>query len=108
MSFVSAHVLDAGAGTPAAGIEVLLATEDGRHLASAVTDADGRVTDLGPDTLPPGDYSVTFATGRYFADHDRAGFYPRVEVTFTVAQGQPHYHIPLLLSPYAYTTYRGS
>ena len=108
MSYVSAHVLDAGAGRPAAGIEVQLATADGRRLASAVTDADGRVSDLGPDRLPPGDYSVTFATGPYFAAQAVGGLYPRVAVTFTVAKDEQHYHIPLLLSPYSYTTYRGS
>jgi 5-hydroxyisourate hydrolase len=58
--------------------------------------------------LDPGDYRVVFATGAYFADRGQETFYPRVTVSFTVAAGQSHYHVPLLLSPYAYTTYRGS
>ena len=108
MSLVSAHVLDASAGAPAAGVEVRLSTTEGRELATAVTDADGRVTELGPATLPVGTYRVLFATGRYLADRDQPAFYPQIEVSFTVTEGEPHYHIPLLLSPYSYTTYRGS
>ena len=108
MSFISAHVLDAGAGIPAADVEIRLNAADGTALGAAQTDADGRVGELGPDTLPPGDYSVVFGTGKYFAARGQDCFHPVVEVRFTVAAGQPHYHIPLLLSPFAYTTYRGS
>jgi 5-hydroxyisourate hydrolase len=108
MSFISAHVLDALAGTPAPGVAVRLETVGGNTLGTAVTDADGRVADLGPDRLDPGDYQVGFATGEYFAGRGQETFYPSVAVTFTVAAGQSHYHVPLLLSPYAYTTYRGS
>jgi 5-hydroxyisourate hydrolase len=108
MSFISAHVLDALAGRPAPGVTVRLQTDGGQTLGTAVTDADGRVGDLGPDVLDPGDYRVVFATGAYFADRGQETFYPRVTVSFTVAAGQSHYHVPLLLSPYAYTTYRGS
>lgn len=79
---------------------------DGAVIASGRTDDDGRLA-LGPDTLPDGDYTVAFATGAYFARHEVATFYPSVTVTFTVA-GLPHYHVPLLLSPFAYSTYRGS
>jgi 5-hydroxyisourate hydrolase len=108
MSFISAHVLDALAGRPAAGVAVRLEADGGATLGTAVTDADGRVGDLGPDRLDPGDYRVVFATGEYFGGRGQQSFYPSVAVTFTVAAGQSHYHIPLLLSPYAYTTYRGS
>ncbi len=108
MSYLSAHVLDAGAGRPAAGVEVLLATAAGDSLASAETDADGRAHQLGPDHLAPGDYRVSFASGAYYAGRGIDCFYPRVTVEFTVVAGQAHYHIPLLLSPYSYTTYRGS
>lgn len=108
MSFVTAHVLDAAAGAPAAGVEVRLTAVDGQELGLAVTGADGRVAELGPQTLLPGDYRVTFATARYFDCHGLDAFYPRVEVVFTATEGERHYHIPLLLSPYAYTTYRGS
>jgi 5-hydroxyisourate hydrolase len=108
MSFISAHILDALAGTPASGVAVRLETQDGEMLGDAVTDADGRVSDLGPDRLESGDYQVHFATGEYFAGKGQDTFYPFVVVNFTVAAGQAHYHVPLLLSPYSYTTYRGS
>jgi 5-hydroxyisourate hydrolase len=108
MSHLSAHVLDAAAGVPAVGVAVELATETGEVIAATTTDGDGRVGDLGPDRLEPGHYQVTFGSGAYFAGRDTDCFYPRVTVVFTVAAGQAHYHVPLLLSPYSYTTYRGS
>lgn len=108
MSHLSAHVLDAAAGVPAAGVRVQLNSATGHPMASAVTGADGRVTTLGPDRLKPGSYQVTFGSGDYFAGRGVDCFYPSVTVLFTVAVGQPHYHVPLLLSPYSYTTYRGS
>jgi 5-hydroxyisourate hydrolase len=108
VSFISAHVLDALAGTPARGIAVRLETQAGETLGDAVTDTDGRVSDLGPDRLETGNYQVRFATGDYFAGNGQETFYPFVAVNFTVAPGQAHYHVPLLLSPYSYTTYRGS
>ena len=108
MSYISAHVLDASAGVPAQGVSVRLADEAGTVIAEAVTDADGRVGDLGPDRLDPGDYSVTFGSGDYFAARQVASFHPSVSVLLHRGGGPGHYHIPLLLSPYAYTTYRGS
>lgn len=108
MSFLSAHVLDAAAGLPAAGVAVDLRSGAGDLLASAVTDNDGRVGDLGPDRLDAGTYAVTFGTGAYFAGRDTECFYPEVTVRFAVVAEQAHYHVPLLLSPYSYTTYRGS
>jgi 5-hydroxyisourate hydrolase len=108
MSLISAHVLDAGEGVPAAGIEVTLASESGDQVAAGVTDADGRVGELGPDLLTPGQYRITFATAPYFTAQGRAAFFPLVTVSFTVVEGEAHYHVPLLLSPYSYTTYRGS
>jgi 5-hydroxyisourate hydrolase len=108
MSHLSAHVLDAASGTPAAGVAVQLATAAGEVIASATTNSDGRVGDLGPDRLESGDYQVTFGSGDYFAGRGIACFYPSVTVLFTVDADQPHYHVPLLLSPYSYTTYRGS
>lgn len=104
---LSTHVLDASRGTPASGVAVRLATTDGHDLASAVTDADGRVRELAAE-LPAGDYRLTFATGEYFAANGQQGFYPEVVVTFTVTDPGQHHHVPLLLSPYAYSTYRGS
>lgn len=108
MSHLSAHVLDAAAGAPAGEVTVELADASGTLIASALTDADGRVADLGPDHLEPGDYQVTFGSGAYFAGRGIECFYPSVTVLFTVAAGQSHYHVPLLLSPWSYTTYRGS
>ena len=103
---LSTHVLDASRGTPAAGVAVRLTTTGGQELAAAVTDADGRVRELG--ALTAGDYRLTFATGEYFAANGQQGFYPEVVVTFTVTDPGQHHHVPLLLSPYAYSTYRGS
>ncbi len=108
MSYVTAHVLDATAGQPAEGITVQLFTGGGDPIASAVTNSDGRVPELGPDSLESGNYRIEFGTGEYFAIKDQATFYPRVSIDFTVVAGQAHYHVPLLLSPFAYSTYRGS
>lgn len=110
MSHLTTHILDATAGVPAAHVAVTLHRhEDGgavSAVASGFTDADGRLA-LGPDLLEPGMYALTFATGAYFADRGVDTFYPLATVTFTVAD-RPHYHVPLLLSPFAYSTYRGS
>jgi 5-hydroxyisourate hydrolase len=109
MSYITTHVLDATAGRPAAGVAVtLLAIPTGDRVASGVTDADGRVTDLGPDRLEPGRYRIDFGTGDYFAGRGQDTFYPQVSITFSVSADQAHYHVPLLLSPFAYSTYRGS
>jgi 5-hydroxyisourate hydrolase len=108
VSYISAHVLDAAAGVPAAGVAVRLTGADGTAVAESVTDSDGRVGDLGPERLDPGVYQVTFGSGDYFAGRRVDSFHPQVSVLFTVAADQAHYHIPLLLSPYSYTTYRGS
>ena len=76
---------------------------------TAATDADGRVTDLGPDRLEPGDYRVTFGTGDYFAGRGSGhASTPASSCGSPSPRGRAHYHVPLLLSPYSYTTYRGS
>lgn len=106
MSTVTTHVLDTARGRPAAGVQVRLeAIRDGKAdvLASAVTDDDGRVASLGPDDLEAGTYRLVFDTASY-----NQGFFPEVGITFTVADPAQHYHVPLLLSPYSYSTYRGS
>jgi 5-hydroxyisourate hydrolase len=108
VSYISAHVLDASAGVPAVGGSVRLADGTGTVIAESMTDADGRVGNLGPERLDPGEYSVTFGSGAYFAGRQIASFHPSVSVLFTAVADQGHYHIPLLLSPYSYTTYRGS
>ena len=111
MSTLSTHVLDAASGAPAGGMRVTLEhrEEDGRWspLGDGVTDADGRVRDLAPGGLVTGTHRLVFVTGDYFTATGQAGFYPEVSVTFTVTD-ERHYHVPLLLSPYAFSTYRGS
>jgi len=108
VSYVSAHVLDAAAGRPAQGVSVRLESEAGDLLGTATTDADGRVGDLGPDALDSGAYRVVFGSGDYFVRSGTPSFHPEVVVVFRTESEQGHYHIPLLLSPYSYTTYRGS
>jgi 5-hydroxyisourate hydrolase len=103
---LSTHVLDTSAGRPAAGLRVRLEAADGTVLAEAVTDADGRVGALASD-LPPDDLRLRFDTGGWYAARGEATFYPEVVVAFTVAAGE-HHHVPLLLSPFGYSTYRGS
>lgn len=109
MSSCSTHVLDAANGAPAAGMAVHLGGPRGLAdgtVEHAVTDADGRVrfeTDLAP-----GAYTLTFETGEWFAAADRSTFFPVVGVMFAVEEGRAHDHVALLLSPYSYTTYRGS
>jgi 5-hydroxyisourate hydrolase len=100
VSQVTTHVLDTALGRPAAGVAVTL-EQDGGVLARGTTDPDGRVGDLGPDRLDPGTYRLRFDTA------DRSAFFPEVLVVFVVEDGD-HLHVPLLLSPHGYTTYRGS
>jgi 5-hydroxyisourate hydrolase len=104
---ISTHVLDATTGRPAAGIAVRLSRSDagGWHdVVAAVTDADGRVARLAAEPVA-GVYRLTFQTGDYLAGE---GFYPEVVITFRVSDPAAHHHVPLLLSPFAYSTYRGS
>ncbi|MEM8865896.1 MAG: hydroxyisourate hydrolase [Planctomycetota bacterium] len=112
---ITTHILDTAAGRPAAGVQVTLyrasATDDNAwdELATGRTDADGRVTDLvAPGTLDTGDYRLSFNVAAYFSANSRPSFYPSVTIDFTVAAADEHYHVPLLLSPYGYSTYRGS
>lgn len=100
MSQVSTHVLDTALGRPAAGIAVAL-EHDEAVVARGTTDRDGRIADLGPDRLQPGTYRLRFDTA------DLSAFFPEVLIAFVVADGD-HLHVPLLLSPHGYTTYRGS
>jgi 5-hydroxyisourate hydrolase len=116
---LSTHVLDATAGRPAADVPVRLERRgpDGWSPAGAgQTGADGRLRlDGGPGFGPgigpgfePGVYRITFGSGAYFAARGTASFYPEVTVTFEMTSEGGHYHVPLLLSPFAYSTYRGS
>ena len=106
MSVVTTHVLDAVTGRPASGVAVRL--EGPGMTAEERTDDDGRVRELGPARLDPGTYRVVFATGDWFAAQGRDTFYPEVVIAITVDDPEQHLHVPLLLSPYAYSTYRGS
>jgi 5-hydroxyisourate hydrolase len=114
VSAITTHVLDTARGTPAAGVPVRLERVPGsgagpEEIGRASTDADGRVRDLGPERLRPGTYRLVFDTAEYFASLDqRDWFFPEVTVTFTADGAATHYHVPLLLSPFGYTTYRGS
>lgn len=114
MTRITTHVLDTSRGRPAAGIEVRLEDAAGRELARAATDADGRIGRFplaAGEEIQAGTYLLRFATGAYLADDaggSRTAFYPEVAITFSVAAGEEHYHVPLLLSPYGYSTYRGS
>jgi 5-hydroxyisourate hydrolase len=103
MPTLSTHVLDTARGRPAAGVPVRLHGPSGDVLADGVTDDDGRVGSLGAE-LGAGTYTLRFDVAAYQPD----GFYPEVAVTFAVAEGERHYHVPLLLSPFGYSTYRGS
>ena len=128
MSTVSTHVLDTALGQPAAGVAVRLerAGDASAPVAEGVTDANGRVSalgpggqgqqgpddqrvsDRGPDGRAPGTYRLAFGTGAYFSRDGRRAFHPEVTVTFLIEAGGGHYHVPLTLSPFAYSTYRGS
>jgi 5-hydroxyisourate hydrolase len=112
MSGITTHVLDTSLGKPAVGLAVQLSVREGGHLrelARSVTDADGRVrqfTTNGP--LSEGTYQLTFETAAYFLATQRGTFFERVTLEFSVASATEHYHVPLLLSPFGYTTYRGT
>ncbi len=113
MSAITTHVLDTSRGLPAAGIAVTLEVRDGsawRSVGSGLTDADGRARALVPaaQALRAGVYCLTFATGPWFAAQGTSAFYPEVRITFEVTDAAQHHHVPLLLSPFGYSTYRGS
>jgi 5-hydroxyisourate hydrolase len=114
MSTISTHVLDITLGRPAVGVRIILEQVDDAGVVVSLgvgeTDGDGRLRDLLPPGQPlaPGDYRLRFDVGQYFAAARRESFYPSVMVEFTVTGATAHYHVPLLLSPYGYSTYRGS
>jgi len=114
MSAITLHVLDTARGRPASGVRVLLEqrANDGQWLSigSGATDGDGRLRTLYPEGRPllQGVYRLTFDTARYFESQATGAFYPEVVVVFETAPGETHYHVPLLLSPFGYSTYRGT
>lgn len=110
---LTTHVLDTATGRPAAGLAVRLERrdeEDGfKPLASGITNADGRITDLClPALFEAGVYRLTFDTGAWYAVRGEATFYPEASIVFEVTAPDEHHHVPLLLSPFGYSTYRGS
>lgn len=105
MSRLSTHVLDTSTGKPAAGVRVRVFDSAG-EMASALTDKDGRCSSLLPEgnTLTPGNYRLVFDVAGYF----ESGFYSEVVISIVVRDAAAHHHVPLLISPFGYTTYRGS
>jgi len=113
MSGITSHVLDTSRGRPASGVPVVLEIreESGwREIGRALTDGDGRVRQILPVGSAPttGIYRLTFAIETYFRTEGIEGFYPEASIVFHVRDANQHYHVPLLLSPYGYSTYRGS
>jgi 5-hydroxyisourate hydrolase len=114
MSPITTHVLDTARGRPAEGVAVVLEHCPGGaswvEVARGLTNADGRIATLLTDgaALAAGVYRLRFATADYFAALGVRGFYPEVQVQFLIDHPAGHYHVPLLLSPYGYSTYRGS
>ena len=114
MSAITTHVLDTAKGRPAAGVPVVLEqrTGDGQwtRIGKGATDADGRLRTLLPDGAPlaVGVYRLVFDTRRYFDAQSTRTLYPSIVIVFETATGESHYHVPLLLSPNGYTTYRGT
>ncbi|KAF8807838.1 Hydroxyisourate hydrolase [Phlegmacium glaucopus] len=124
---ITCHVLDSSTGKPASGVMIRLEVyqhENGLDifypLAKGITNSDGRCLDLLPsrgseeatreksDLVAGQTYKIVFKTKEYFEHTHRKSFYPWVEITFVIENPEDHYHIPLLISPYAFTTYRGS
>lgn len=112
MSGISTHILDVSIGRPAADVPVVLERADGQHwltCASTMTDADGRCPALlVPEKVIAGRYRITFEVAAYFNASKQQSLYPEISVTFNVLAGERDYHIPLLLSPFSYSTYRGT
>jgi 5-hydroxyisourate hydrolase len=113
MSPITTHVLDTRLGRPAAGVAVTLEKLDAagvwQSIASGATNDDGRAASLlGSSPLAPGRHRITFDVGAYFQQQQVEHFYPSVTVDFEIVDPAQHYHVPLLLSPFGYSTYRGS
>ena len=107
MTHLSTHVLDAVTGKPAVAVPVTLTDAAGGLVTQSVTDEDGRIVGLAPGDLS-GVYRLTFDTAAYFATQGIVGFYPEIVIAFEITDPAGKYHVPVLLSPYAYSTYRGS
>jgi len=105
---ISTHILDTHLGKPATDVVVRLFAEDGRLIREAKTNADGRVSDFGMTEFKVGAYSLEFFTSAYFEGLGLETFFPKAVIHFYVKDASQHFHIPLLISPFAYSTYRGS
>ena len=110
---ITTHAIDTALGVPAVGLSVALSQKqadgDWAVLGASATGRDGRISDWGqPIDQIPGVYRLTFDTGAYYSRQDQAGFYPEVHVVFELANHLENYHLPLLVSPFGYSTYRGS
>jgi 5-hydroxyisourate hydrolase len=111
MSRITTHVLDTALGRPASGLRVRLDRVDGgktEEIASARTDPEGRVRDWSAQGVSPGRYRLVFETGEWFRAAGRESLYPEVVIHVELSGSEPHYHIPLLLAPFGYSTYRGT
>ena len=114
MSAITTHVLDTSTGRPAAGVRITLERADPgglfRIVGGGTTDRDGRCRELLPEnaTHEAGTFRLRFETAAYYATMNTTSFFPVVEITFSVRDAAQHYHVPLLLSPFGYSTYRGS
>jgi len=113
MSAITTHVLDTSRGRPAIGVEVILQIRSGqewKQLGAAVTDANGRCNTLtvADNTIEPGTYRLLFKIGPYYHAQHVETFYGEIPIVFEALHPETHYHIPLLISPYGYSTYRGS
>ncbi|WP_428943963.1 hydroxyisourate hydrolase [Pantoea sp. FN060301] len=111
MSTVSTHILDTALGIPAAGVVVSLSQQQDQGwlpVAQGLTDANGRIADLTPEPLPPGHYCLTAEIGDYFAAGGRDALYLSARIDFKLPESGSHYHLPFLISPWSWSTYRGS
>lgn len=109
MSQITTHILDTSLGKPAEGVQITLETENGEVLGQGLTNSDGRIANLLPNDQPlnPGVYTMVFKTKSYFDTQNIKAFYPEVKIQFQTFDDS-HYHVPLLLNPFGYSTYRGS
>lgn len=113
MTQITSHILDTSRGKPAEGVLITLMQQQGDDwlmLGTGSTDADGRVSDFTGinEALPAGIYKLTFYLSDYYQAMQQASFYPYVDVAFEIGDDGQHYHVPLLLNPFGYSTYRGS
>ncbi|MDA8744433.1 hydroxyisourate hydrolase [Rubripirellula amarantea] len=111
MTGITSHVLDTSLGKPGAGIRITLEQAEGSDwisLGEGITNDDGRVADLSNGNVTEGEYQITFFVAQYFEERNVETFYPIIRIAFSIVDAQQHYHVPLLLNPFGFSTYRGS